>query len=130
MKALSKITIVAVLLLLSASILYFFTQPTQAQEAVEKVQLSENQIRIQSGQNPILDLELVENTAQCLVDCSAVIKLHPYQDITLPESENSDYKWEFLKASAEMPGLLSHSFELLTNVTYTTKGPIIKKQNL
>src|SRR3989338_7196744 len=33
MKALSKITIVAVLLLLSASILYFFTQPTQAQEA-------------------------------------------------------------------------------------------------
>ena len=128
MKALSTVAIITALLLLTSSVLYLSTQPIQAQEAVEKVQLSENQIRIQSGQNPILDLELVENTAQCLVDCSAVIKLHPYQDITLPESENSDYKWEFLKASAEMPGLLSHSFELLTNVTYTTKVPILTDQ--
>ena len=128
MKALSKITIAAVLLLLTSSVLYLSIQPTQAQESVEKVQLAENKIRIQAGSNPIIDLELVENTAQCLVDCRAVIKLHPYQDITLPESENSDYKWEFLKASTEMPGLLSHSFELLTNVTYTTKVPILTDQ--
>ena len=105
---------------LAVAIFYFQIQNTTAAPLVEKAKLSDTKVQLKdfSGKQ-LLDLELLENTDQCLVDCYAIIKLHPYEDINLPKIANSEYKWEFLKASQEMPGLSSYSFEILENQTFS-----------
>ena len=51
--------------------------------SLEKVQLGEETIQIRKlGGNPVIDIQLVENTDQCLVDCYAILKiffLHPLE---------------------------------------------------
>ena len=119
--------LVGVVIIAALAVSYTYVQQIQAQEFVVKVVLSPNLIRLRaSAESPLIDLELIENTDNCLVDCYAIIKLHTYQDTTIPSSANAQYKWEFLKAKPEMEDLLSSSFEILKNVSYTKATPTFK----
>lgn len=46
--------------------------------------------------NPIADIQLVSNTEQCLIDCSAIIKITPLIDLEVPLRNTPNHKWEFL----------------------------------
>lgn len=45
------------------------------------------------GLVPIVDIQLVSNTYQCLVDCEAIIKISPHTNINLDNLQN--YNWKF-----------------------------------
>jgi hypothetical protein len=70
-----------------------------------------------------MDIELIENTEQCLADCYAIIKFHPHIDIKLSDSPDSEFNWEFLKEKSEMSGLESYGFEILEEIPYTINIP-------
>lgn len=102
----------------------FLLLNAQAQTSLEKVNLGDNSIRIQTDKEvPVIDLELLENTDQCLVDCYAVLKIHPYQDVTFPESPDSEFDWKFVKAKPWMEGLVSYHFEILETTEYQVEIP-------
>ncbi len=120
---------IIVFISLSTSLLFYYNS-TLAQTSLEKNKLNSNTIRIQNSlKEPLLDIQLIENTDQCLTDCYAIIKLHPYQRITFPETPNNDFMWEFLKDSPEMSGLKGYHFEILKNVSYQTVTPVFQKHS-
>lgn len=130
MKSSSNILVGAVLISLTVLPVLVFYNNVSAELLLEKVSIGENEIRIQNSlEQPIVDLELIENTEECLVDCHAIIKIHPYQDITLPDSSNEEFKWEFIKADQDMLGLRDYSFEILSKVSYQVDVPIYGKEN-
>jgi len=113
--------VLSVSLLLSFSLLFL---NAEAQVTFEKVKTGDNHVRIQSVTGtPFMDLELLENTDQCLVDCYAVIRIHPYQDISLPGEENSEFAWDFIKTKSWMEDLVSHHFEILETTEYFVEVP-------
>lgn len=114
---------------LSLSLLFFYTA-TLAQSSLEKININTNTVRIQNSlKEPILDIQLIENTNYCLADCHAIIKLHPYQKITFPEAPNTNFRWDFLKGSPEMFGIKSYRFQILENDSYTISTPIFGKES-
>ena len=64
---------------------------------------------------PAAEIQLVENTDQCLADCYAIIRLKANNQLTIPSPQNDDFKWEFLKDDSKK-GLESYTFELRTEV--------------
>lgn len=42
----------------------------------------------------IVDVELIENTDECLIDCYAIIRIHPYQELTT-NSDSKTWSWQF-----------------------------------
>lgn len=108
-------------LFLSCSFLFL---NAEAQTSLEKLEFEDNLIRIQTDRgDPIIDVQLLENTDQCLVDCYAILKIHPYEDTTLPQQANSNFDWKFLKAKPWMEGLVSHHFEILETTEYKVEIP-------
>jgi len=113
--------VISISLFLSCSLLFM---NAEAQVSLEKVNLGDNLIRIQTDQGyPVVDVELLENTDQCLVDCYAILKIHPYQDITFPQQANTEFDWKFVKARPWMEGLVSHHFEILDTIEYKVEIP-------
>lgn len=101
-----------------------FLLGVEAQVSLEKVSLEDNAIRIQTNsKDPVIDIQLIENTDTCFVNCHAILKITPYQDITLPQQANSEFDWKFEKESPLMDGLLSHHFEILETTEYKVEVP-------
>ncbi len=130
MKASTKYSVAGILSLSLFLFAFMLYSTATAQMDYEKVILGEDRIRIQTalGQ-PILDVTLVDNTDQCLADCFAILEFTPHQDITTPASENGDFRWEFIKAGSEMDGLKSYHFEILEEVPYSVRLPVIGNQS-
>jgi hypothetical protein len=124
MKSSSKLSLAIVLslsLLFSCSLLLW---NANAQVSLQKVSLEDNKIRIQTqAGSPVIDVQLLENTDHCFTDCYAILKLHPYQDITLPQNADSEFAWNFAKEKSWMDGLLSYHFEILEEFEYMVEVP-------
>ena len=127
MKSSSKLSIAFVfsisLLFLSCSLLLW---NAEADVSLQKVSLGNDAVRIQTDQAtpvPVVDVQLLENTDQCLADCYAILKFHPYQDIVLPPQADSEFAWNFEKEKPWMDGLVSHHFELLETTEYKVDMP-------
>lgn len=130
MKSSTKIFIGAALIFVTLLSALVFYNSVSAEMLLEKVSVDDDEIRIQNAlEQPIIDLELIENTEQCLIDCYAIIKIHPYQDITLPQSQNEEFRWDFVKAEEEMPGLRDYHFEVLSDVEYQVDVPIYGEES-
>ncbi len=113
--------VLSIFLLLSCSLLLL---NAEAEASLEKLNLEDTLIRIQtSSGNPVLDVQLLENTDNCFVNCYAILRIHPYQDITLPGKANSEFDWNFVKEKPCMEGLVSHHFELLETTEYSVEVP-------
>jgi hypothetical protein len=98
-------------------------QQAEAQ-LLEKIYLSDGTIRIQTNQgNPLIDVQLIENTDHCFIDCYAILKLHLYQDTLLPKEPNYEFDWEFMKEKSWMDGLVSYHFEILEINEYKVEVP-------
>jgi hypothetical protein len=96
----------------------------KADVSLKKINLDRDLIRIQTGPGkPMIDVQLLENTDQCLTDCYAVLRIHPYQDIILPDEPNSEFAWRFEKEKPWMDDLVSHHFELLETTEYKVDVP-------
>lgn len=122
MKSSAKLSILGIFLFPLILTTFLAINPAAAPSpSLEKISLGDNIIRIQSASpaGPVLDIQLIENTDQCLVNCHAILKFHPYQDITLPDSPNSEFRWDFIKAKPGMLGLRSHSFNILKTISYS-----------
>ncbi len=101
-----------------------------ATPSFEKVMLADDTIRIKTNlDSPMVDIKLVENTDNCLVDCHAILRITPYDDITFPADSNSEFNWEFLKGRNWMPGLDEYHFEILRNLSYTVEMPVYENQS-
>jgi parallel beta-helix repeat protein len=124
MKSSTKLSI-AFVLSISLSLSYsLLLLDAQAQVSLEKVNLEDKLIRIQTqAGNPVIDVRLLENTDHCFTDCYAIFKLHPYQDTILPQQPNSEFDWKFEKAKPWMDGLSSHNFEILKTIEYAVDVP-------
>jgi hypothetical protein len=95
-----------------------------AQVSFEKINLEADTVRIQTQAGyPVIDVQLLENTDHCFIDCYAILKIHPYQDITLPQRADSEFAWNFAKEKPWMDGLVSYHFELLETVEYEVEVP-------
>jgi len=64
---------------------------------------------------PVAELQLIENTDQCLINCYAVIRLKVNSQVTIPASPENNYKWDFVKQDAKL-GLQEYRFELFSDV--------------
>jgi hypothetical protein len=118
---LSIALVFSVTLLFSCSLLFW---NAQAQISLEKVTIGDKFVRIQTGQGaPVIDVQLLENTDHCFTECYAILKIHPYQDITLPAGPNSEFAWNFVKDKPWMDGLISYHFEILETVEYAVDIP-------
>lgn len=103
---------------------------SQASSTLEKTNLGNNKVRIQTKlAEPVVDIELLENTDTCFIDCHAILKFHSYADIKLPSSANSEFRWDFIKEKSYMKGLESYKFEVLTNVSYDVSVPIYENKS-
>ncbi len=126
MKSSVKLSIAFVLsisLLFSCSLLLW---NAEADFSLQKVSLGNDAVRIQTDQAtpvPVVDVQLLENTDQCLADCYAILKFHPYQDMAIPPQTNSEFAWNFEKEKPWMDGLVSHHFELLETTEYKVDIP-------
>lgn len=130
MKSSVKLSIAFVVIVsVIASLVFYSAQPTTAIPLYEKNMLDDKTIRIQTSKGPVADIQLIENTEQCLVDCYAILKFHTYTSITLPSSPDSDFSWDFIKAKPDMRGLRSYHFEKLESIPYTVTVPIYENQS-
>jgi len=93
----------------------------RADPGIEKSSFGPNHVRLSAGATPVLDVELLDNTGQCLIDCWAVLRFHPHQDFALPTRADSDFSWDFTAENG--PGLRAWSFERLQNVTTSRTFP-------
>ncbi|UCC91341.1 MAG: hypothetical protein JSV39_03430, partial [Candidatus Aenigmatarchaeota archaeon] len=108
--------VLSISFLLSCS---FLLLNAEAQSSLEKVNLGDELIRIQTSLgDPVIDVQLLENTDSCFANCYAVLKIHPYQDVILPSGPDSEFDWKFLKERTWMEGLVSHHFEILDTIEY------------
>ncbi|MBN2042339.1 MAG: hypothetical protein JW754_00870 [Candidatus Aenigmarchaeota archaeon] len=102
-----------------------------AQSTLEKINIGERFIRIQTNVgNPIIDIELIENTDNCLTNCYAVLQIHPHQEITLPNNSDSEFAWTFKKEKSWMDDLVSYHFELLEQTEHVVEVPEYGKINV
>jgi len=96
-----------------------FFIPLGTAGGLEKVNIGNKTIRIQTTEKvPVVDVQLIENTRYCLIDCYAILRIHPYRDISLPSSQNDEFRWEFIKERHNMLGLSSYNFKVLRNISY------------
>ncbi len=115
------LAIVFSICIVSISVLFF---SASAETSLEKSMLNDDTIRIQTAlKTPLMDIQLIENTDHCLSNCHAILKITPYQDITLPQETNSEFKWNFVKEKDWMNGLESYHFEILTQTEHTIEVP-------
>ncbi|MFH1978253.1 MAG: hypothetical protein ABIJ92_02925 [Candidatus Aenigmatarchaeota archaeon] len=92
----------------------------------QKVNIGDNKIQIQNNLGaPVLDIQLIENTDQCIVNCHATLKIHPYQTYNIPDYSSPSEKWDFVKADSNVMGLKSYTLQLLKNITYNITVPTI-----
>lgn len=126
MKSSTKLSILGIFSVSLILTIFLTISPAAAPPSLEKISLGDSTIRIQSTSpaNPILDIQLIENTDQCFVNCHAILRFHPYEDITLPSSPNSEFRWDFIKAKPSMLGLSSYSFQILKNTSYNVTTPV------
>ena len=102
---------------------FTFSQITHA-ISYQKISLNDDTIRIQALGTPTLDIQLLENTDQCLVNCHTTLKITPYQNYIIPSSPTENDKLLILD---EFSALKSYSFEILTEVKRTVENPIYKE---
>ncbi|MCX6817450.1 MAG: DUF2341 domain-containing protein [Candidatus Aenigmarchaeota archaeon] len=131
MKSSAKYSIVLVVfvsLFLSCSL---FFMGTSAEASLEKISLDSDTIRIQTNiGNPVIDVQLIENTDHCFTECYAILKIHPYQNIVLPAQSDSEYAWNFVKEKPWMDGLISYHFEILETTEYQVEVPDYETSNV
>jgi len=102
-----------------AFVLIFLVNQFAAAISFQKITLPNKAVRIQSLNNPLIDIQLLENTDQCLVDCYSILKIHTYQPFSISQSDSI----QFLKSKPEHKGISSYSFELLETGPYTATIP-------
>ena len=104
-------------------ILILFANQFVTAISFQKINLPDKTVRLQSLNNPIIDIQLLENTDQCLVDCYSVLKIHAHQPFSISQSDSI----QFLKSNPERKGISSYSFELLETIPYDVTIPIYKE---
>jgi len=129
MKSSTKLSIVFVLsvsLLFSCSLLLW---NAKADVSLKKIALGNDTISIRTTEDsPVVDVQLLENTDYCFVDCYAILKIHPYQDIVLPSQPDAEFDWRFEKGKPWMSGLVSYHFEILKTTESKVQIPEYGKQ--
>jgi len=124
MKSSVRISGLGLIVLFLISCMFLFINQQAEAQLLEKTYLGDDTIRIKTNQGtPLVDIQLIENTDHCLIDCYAILKIHPYQDIILPNGPNAEFDWKFVKEKPWMGGLESYHFELLEATEYTVNVP-------
>src|SRR3989338_7192 len=95
-KGISKLFMLILLLFVSTFSVFVATaaQTVKSYDPATRTVLIKNNLG-----NNLLEAQLISNTDQCLSECEALMRIKPYVQSALPASPDSEFKWDFLKAS-------------------------------